>query len=467
MTARSRERGSHAGRPRGYSLPFPIHGPGTQTPVRPVGDDGVAGPVAPGVPGAETPVNSGMPGVPGLPRRAGHSVVSGFGFALRRQPAPQVARAEVAALRQGEAGRRARARRGRARRRLLDRLRQRGVGRAGRAGIPARLAAGQVRAGGRADQRRRRPGHRRAGRRLHRCRRHQCVLRHEVRRAARLHRNRRVPGDGGPGAARRAVDLHRAVPADLGRRPVADRLGARGHQPRPRGRGPAGRGDQLPAACPDHRHERPRRWWARRPITRSACTRAKLTNEAATAAKFSAATGLDKQQVLGRFSPRHRIPSCRCSPSNRAGSDGFTAKWPKLAKVPGLGYVRRTERLFDSLAQQAVGSVGTEISPMLRQEGAAYQPGMTVGQSGLEKIYQDDLVGTPTTSVVVLNSTGARVATLWSSTGARGHAGADHAEHERPARRGGGPGRPAWFRRDRRGGLAHRRHPGARVAPVG
>ena len=60
------------------------------------------------------------------------------------------------------------------------------------------------------------------------------------------------------------------------------------------------------------------------------------------------------------------------------------------------------------------------MSPVLRAEGAAYQPGMTVGQSGLEQTYQDDLVGTPTTSVVVLNSAGAQVATLWSSPG---HAG--------------------------------------------
>ena len=47
--------------------------------------------------------------------------------------------------------------------------------------------------------------------------------------------------------------------------------------------------------------------------------------------------------------------------------------------MPGLGYVRQTQRLFDSLEQQTVGEVGTEDSPVLRAEGAAYQPGMTVG----------------------------------------------------------------------------------------
>jgi cell division protein FtsI/penicillin-binding protein 2 len=144
---------------------------------------------------------------------------------------------------------------------------------------------------------------------------------------------------------------------------------------------------------------------------------ARLANEAATAAKFSAATGLDEQQVLGEIQaapPNSFLSLLTLQPA------AFTAQWQALAKVPGLGYIRRTERLFDSLAQQTVGDVGTEISPVLRTEGAAYQPGMTVGQSGLEQSYQDDLVGTPTTSVVVLNSAGATVNTLWSSPG---HAG--------------------------------------------
>ena len=65
MTARSRERGSHAGRPRGHIVPFPPLGPGTQTPVRPVGGDGVADPVLPRLPDA--PEGPGGPVPPGGP----------------------------------------------------------------------------------------------------------------------------------------------------------------------------------------------------------------------------------------------------------------------------------------------------------------------------------------------------------------------------------------------------------------
>jgi cell division protein FtsI/penicillin-binding protein 2 len=139
---------------------------------------------------------------------------------------------------------------------------------------------------------------------------------------------------------------------------------------------------------------------------------ATLASEAATAAQFSAATGLNDQQVLGEIQsapPKDFLSLLTVAPS------AFKSVWPSLAKVPGLGYARRTERLFNSLAQQTVGAIGTEISPVLRAEGAAYQPGMTIGQSGLEQAYQDNLVGTPATAVVVLNSASAKVATLWSS----------------------------------------------------
>ena len=101
------------------------------------------------------------------------------------------------------------------------------------------------------------PGHGRARRRLHRRRRDQRVLRAEVRHPARVHGGGRVPGHRGPGAVRAAVDLHRAIPGDLVRRPVDHSLDALGHQPQPRGGRPAGGGDHLPAARPDHRHERP------------------------------------------------------------------------------------------------------------------------------------------------------------------------------------------------------------------
>ena len=143
-----------------------------------------------------------------------------------------------------------------------------------------------------------------------------------------------------------------------------------------------------------------------------------LRNAAATAEGFSVVTGLSAEQVLGQI--KAAPPSDFLSLLTLSQAE-FTALWPKLSKVPGLSHQLRNERLFSSSVGEVIGEVGTEDSAELRAEGAAYQPGTTVGLTGLQEIYQDELTGTPTTSVVVVNAAGRTVATLWNSPG--GHAG--------------------------------------------
>jgi len=141
---------------------------------------------------------------------------------------------------------------------------------------------------------------------------------------------------------------------------------------------------------------------------------AKLTNPVATAGKFSSLAELNEQQVLGQIKaapPTQFMSLLTLEPSE------FATMWPKLRDVPGLSYQRHTDALFDPKAAEAVGEVGTENADLLREEGAAYQPGMTVGLSGLEQAFQDDLTGTPTTSIVVVNPAGHDVQTLWTSAG--------------------------------------------------
>jgi cell division protein FtsI/penicillin-binding protein 2 len=76
--------------------------------------------------------------------------------------------------------------------------------------------------------------------------------------------------------------------------------------------------------------------------------------------------------------------------------------------------------LFQAEATGLVGAVGNEISPVLRNEGAFYLPGTTVGLSGLELKYQRQLLGTPTTEVVAVTSAGLQVGVLASWPGAAG-----------------------------------------------
>ncbi len=143
----------------------------------------------------------------------------------------------------------------------------------------------------------------------------------------------------------------------------------------------------------------------------------KLKNAVATATAFSEVINLDEQQVLGQIQaspPGGYLALLTLSPAD------FRALWPKLAKVPGLSYQQESNRLFSSSVQEITGTVDTEDSGVLRQEGAAYQPGMTVGVGGLEQTYQDTLIGTPTTTVEVVSATG-QVKKQWTLQG--GHAG--------------------------------------------
>ena len=90
----------------------------------------------------------------------------------------------------------------------------------------------------------------------------------------------------------------------------------------------------------------------------------------------------------------------------------------ELHEVPGLMVRPESRRLFDAEATGLVGEVGSEISERLRADGELYAPGATVGLSGLEARYQRQLVGTPTTQVVVVNSAGAQTTVLaqWPGT---------------------------------------------------
>jgi len=136
---------------------------------------------------------------------------------------------------------------------------------------------------------------------------------------------------------------------------------------------------------------------------------ASLASPAATAAAFAQATGLDATQVLGQIEaapPRRFLELLTLDPGS------YSRLRRGLEEVPGLQVRLTRRRLFSSRASQIVGTVGTEDSSVLRSEGAPYQPGATVGLSGLEAAYQRTLAGTPTTEVVVENSSGKQVSVL-------------------------------------------------------
>jgi cell division protein FtsI/penicillin-binding protein 2 len=135
----------------------------------------------------------------------------------------------------------------------------------------------------------------------------------------------------------------------------------------------------------------------------------RLRDRAATAAALGKLTGLDPGQLEGQIlaaSQRPFVQLLTLSPQT------YARLRSGLSRVPGLIVRPGTQRLFTSIASDVVGSVGTETSPQLRNMGVSYHPGASIGLSGLQRVYQRQLVGTPTTQVVAEAPDGHQVEVL-------------------------------------------------------
>jgi cell division protein FtsI/penicillin-binding protein 2 len=140
----------------------------------------------------------------------------------------------------------------------------------------------------------------------------------------------------------------------------------------------------------------------------------RLAHPEVTVARLGRITKLDPSQLLGFIlaAPRssfQELVVLRPAQYNRMAG--------RLARVPGLIIKPEQLQLFSSIAPAVVGSVGTETSSTLRDQGIAYRPGATVGLSGLQRARQRDLAGTPSIKVVTETASGRQVAVLRSWPG--------------------------------------------------
>lgn len=144
-------------------------------------------------------------------------------------------------------------------------------------------------------------------------------------------------------------------------------------------------------------------------------TPGQLAHPQRTADLLGQVTQLNGQQMLGQIiaaPPRQFMPLLTLSPA------AYAKLAPRLRKIPGIQAQRTRERLFEPLFDAPVGSVGTENSPTLLAQGELYQPGATLGLSGIEQAFQHTLAGTASTQVVVVGSNGRTLSTLanWPGT---------------------------------------------------
>jgi len=141
----------------------------------------------------------------------------------------------------------------------------------------------------------------------------------------------------------------------------------------------------------------------------------RLASPASTAQAFAKRTGLQAGQVLGQITAAPPHSFLRLATLD---SVTYAKQRPSLRGVPGLMVRPEHQRLFQARATGLVGEVGNEINERLRADGALYAPGTTVGLSGLEQKYQRQLLGTPTTQVIAVNSAGQQTGILaqWPGT---------------------------------------------------
>ena len=142
-----------------------------------------------------------------------------------------------------------------------------------------------------------------------------------------------------------------------------------------------------------------------------------VTNPPATAGQLAAVTGLDSAPLLAQVMSS---PGGKFTELVTLDPRTYRHLERTLGRIPGLRVHKVTRQLSDSAAPGITGTVGTDDSPLLRQEGLAYQPGATIGLSGLESVYQRQLAGAPMTEVVTEDPRGHLVSVLKRWPGQQG-----------------------------------------------
>jgi cell division protein FtsI/penicillin-binding protein 2 len=140
-----------------------------------------------------------------------------------------------------------------------------------------------------------------------------------------------------------------------------------------------------------------------------------LANPEETLDRLSKITNLDRDRVLGRVRSAPPQEFLRLVTLQLPAQVEEAAQ---LLQVPGVQARSGTLDLAPAAADDIVGRLGPATAVLLQQVGAPYQPGDTIGVSGLQVLDQRRLAGTPTVKVVAQDPSGAHSQVLYELPGA-------------------------------------------------
>jgi cell division protein FtsI/penicillin-binding protein 2 len=135
----------------------------------------------------------------------------------------------------------------------------------------------------------------------------------------------------------------------------------------------------------------------------------------ATLDRLSKITNLDKDRVLGRV---RSAPPQEFLPLVTLQLPDQVREAAQLLQVPGVQARTRYLQIAPAAAGDVVGQLGPATAELLQQVGAPYQPGDTIGVSGLQVLDQRRLAGTPTVTVVAQDPSGKASQVLYELPGA-------------------------------------------------
>ncbi|WP_067454030.1 penicillin-binding transpeptidase domain-containing protein [Actinomadura macra] len=123
---------------------------------------------------------------------------------------------------------------------------------------------------------------------------------------------------------------------------------------------------------------------------------------------------LDSERLLGRV---RSAPPQQFLPLLTLQVPDHNSLIQRLRQIDGLHFEPVKVPIDPMYAPELIGSLGPATADTLQQVGAPYQPGDTIGVSGVQLLQQRRLAGTPTVRVVAQDSTGKNTEELRSWPG--------------------------------------------------